>query len=263
MVMLLLPVLAEAEQWVSITVRPDNAILTVDETRLNLRDGKAELLLAAGQHSYTVESPYYETLADTFELKETERRDLLIVMQSVYSYIQVATGQADAEVFLDQQNIGKGEVLSSRISAGDHRLTVLMDTMCLYDGRVRLAVAEKKCVDIMSFAVSPFRWDPLRWLVPLSALGEDGSAEMDSTLMAEARAFAGLDSCCVNVTSTPPGGIILIDGKEYGTTPLVVCGMVANRKYLLTVKKPGYRSAHATFLAEAEKMADVQLKLKK
>lgn len=250
------------QQWVTFTVKPGNAILTVDETRLVLRDGRAMMMLNPGPHKYAAESPYYETLADTFTLKDTVRADILVVMQAAYSYMNVETHYNNAEIYIDQKSIGRGSVKSCRITAGDHRLTVIRDTMCLYDGRVELVKAEKKMVDLAALGVEPFPWDAARWLVPLSALTAEG-ALADSTLMEQAHAEMEIGECSANVTSNIPGAAIYVDGRLVGNTPLVVPGLVANRKYLVTVRMKGYKDASVVFTAQTNIVGEVKVKLKK
>lgn len=258
---LVLAQVACAQQWVRIEVRPGNAILTVDDTRMNLREGRAELLVQPGVHHYSVESPYFVSVADTFEVKDTTRRDLLIVMQALYAYIEVSSGKENAAIYIDQKQIGFGKSLSNRVTEGDHRLTVILDTMCLYDGRLTVEKGEKKKVDIAALGIEPFRWDAARWLVPLSALGENGV--IDSLAMEEAHSAVEIGKCAANVTSNVEGAVIIIDGKEYGNTPLVVPGLVANRRYLITLRKQGYKEASTIFQEENGEVAEVYIKMKK
>lgn len=251
-----------SQQWVTFVTRPENVILTVDETRIVVRDGRARFLLVPGTHKYSAESPYFEPLADTFDLKDTARSDIFVVMQSAYSYIDVETHHENADIYVDRKNIGRDKSLSCRMTAGDHRLTVIDDTVCLFDGKIVLQRAEKKHVDISQLNVTPFRWDPARWLIPLTAMTEDGTPP-DSTLMDEAHTQMELGECGVNVTCNVAGADIYIDGKYAGTAPLVIPGLVAGRKYLVTLQKDGYRNVSATFSAESDSVAEVNLKMKK
>lgn len=254
--------LAVSQQWVTFITRPENVILTVDETRIVVRDGCVRLLLAPGPHKYSAESPYFEPLADTFDLNDTARSDIFVVMQSAYSYIDVNTHFNNADIYIDCRNIGKDKLVSCRMTAGDHRLTIIDDTLCLFDGKIVLQRAEKKHVDISLLNVTPFRWDAARWLIPLSAMTEDGILS-DSTLMDEAHAEMELGECGVNVTCNIAGADIYIDGKFAGTAPLVIHGLVANRKYLVTLQKKGYKNVSAIFSAESDNVVEVKLKMKK
>lgn len=251
-----------SQQWVTFITRPENMILTVDETRIVVRDGRAKMLLAPGPHKYSAESPYFEPLADTFDLKDTVRCDIYVVMQAAYSYIDVETHYDNADIYIDRRYIGKNKSVSCRITAGDHRLTVVDDTVCLFDGKIVLQRAEKKHVDISQLNVTPFRWDPARWQIPLSAMTEDGTPP-DSSLMDEIHAEMELGECGVNVTCNVAGAEIFIDGQFAGTAPLVIPGLVADRKYLVTLQKQGYRKVSTTFSAKAGSVADVNLKIKK
>ncbi len=254
--------MAMSQQWVTFVIRPENVIFTVDGTRMVIRNGQAKMLLTPGTHRYSAESPYFEPLADTFDLKDTARCDIYVVMQAAYSYIDVDTHHENADIYVDRRNIGKGRSVSCRVTAGDHRLTVVDDTICLFDGRVVLERAEKRHVDVSMLNVTPFRWNPARWQIQLSAMTEDGMPP-DSTLMDEAHTQMELGECGVNVICNVAGADIYIDGMFAGTAPLVIHGLVAGRKYLVTLQKDGYRNVSATFSAEPDSVVEVELKMKK
>ena len=251
-----------SQQWVTFVTRPENVILTVDETRIVVRDGRARFLLVPGTHKYSAESPYFEPLADTFDLKDTAHCDILVVMQSAYSYIDVETHHSNADIYIDRRNIGRDNTVSCRITAGDHRLTVIDDTMCLFDGKIVLQGAEKKHVDITQLNATPFRWDPARWLIPLSAMTDDGLVS-DTSALELAHASMAHDLAAVNVTSNVDNADILIDNRFVGTTPLVVTNLIVNRQYLITVRKQGYRTASRIVLVSADSLTEAYIIMKK
>lgn len=256
-----LTIMSGAQQWVTFIVKPKNVILTIDETRMVLGDGSAKLLLEPGLHRYSVESPYFETLTDTFNLNDTVRSDVFVVMQPAYSYLNVVTRHNNAGIYVDRKKMGVMKAATSKITAGVHRLTVIADTMCLFDGKVILDKGEKKTVDVEKMNTTPFKWSVERWLLPLSALDEDGA--LDSAMVSLMDSVVELEQCGVNVTSNVAGADIFIDGKMVGTTPLVIQRLVAGRKYMVTLKKEGYRVTRTTFAAESGNVARVNVKMKR
>ncbi|MCQ2343905.1 MAG: PEGA domain-containing protein [Paludibacteraceae bacterium] len=260
--LLVCSVTVNAQQWVTFTVHPNKAILTVDSERHILFNGSLELLLPLGNHFYSAESPGFESFADTFNLCDDARRDIIVVLQSDYGYLSLLSSGTKDKIYIDQQEIGTHRVQSVRYKAGTHRLTVFRGEDCLCDQAVIVTAGTKKVFNIDSLNVTPFVWDPARWLIPVTAIGADGQVT-DSMSLAEVRAAIELDSAAINVTSNVDGAEILIDDRVVGTTPLVITKLIANRKYLITLRKPGFRSVSRTIHVAPDGVTEAYIKMKK
>jgi len=261
--LLFFSVLANAQkQWVSFYIHPVNTIFVIDGERHTISDGFIELLLPLGNHTYSVESPFFESYSDTFNLKDDARRDISVVLQSEYGYLNLRSSGLKDMFYIDQHEVGRHYVQSIRYRAGIHRLTVLRDTLCICDYGISLTAGEKSIVDIDSLGVTPFPWDPARWLVSVDAIGPNGEL-LDSTAMADAHALMSVDSANVNVTSNVDGADIFIDNRLAGTTPMVIPNLVANRYYLVTLRKQGFKPASQTVLISPEGLTEAYIKMKK
>ena len=77
---------------------------------------------------------------------------------------------------------------------------------------------------------------------------------------APAKYAAGAATGRLKVASAPPGATLLIDGEERGTTPSVVSRLEVG-EHLLTVKKPGFKTYHATVEIKRGSLAKVGVTL--
>lgn len=142
-------------QWVVFQVEPTNAILTVDSTTLLVRTGDAQMNLPIGEHHYRVESPFYETLEDTFHLTDSTKLVIPVTLQPHYSYLTVKTSLPDCDIRLDGKSIGKTTATSGHLQAGIHRLTVFRNRLCYYDREIQVGRNEKKVMVLTDGDLSP------------------------------------------------------------------------------------------------------------
>ena len=133
-------------QWVVFDISPDNAILHIDTVTYLLRQGSKVLRLPVGKHRYQVESPFYESIADSIELTDTMKLRLDIRLQPIYSYLTVKTPWHKGRIYVDDQLIGEQECTSFRLNEGRHALSVYMHNICCYQALFDIGRAEKKVI---------------------------------------------------------------------------------------------------------------------
>lgn len=136
------------KQWVVFNVEPANAILTVDSTTVLIRDGAAQMELPIGKHTYSVESPFYESKEDSLELTDSAKLTIPVTLQSVYSYLTVRTPLEGCDIRVDGETIGHTIATSGRLLPGKHRVTVFRRRLCYYDGEVMVGQNEKKVLEL-------------------------------------------------------------------------------------------------------------------
>ena len=146
-----------ASQWVVFEIIPENAIVYVDSTQINTRNGRVQLELALGKHPYRVESPFHEQEDGVLEVTDSEKLTVEVSLQPTYSYLMVKTPQEDCEILIDGQTIGYTEATSGRLAEGLHRLTVMKDDVCWYESDVIMTKAEKKTLILTTDEFYP-RW---------------------------------------------------------------------------------------------------------
>jgi len=154
-------------QWVIFQTTPRDAIIHIDSTTTITRKGVAQFHLPLGKHSYMVESPFYEPIADTLELTDERKLVMPITLQPVYSFLTVKTPFKECQIYVDNQQIGKHEAVSGRLPSGSHRLSVFVDSKCYYDAPVILGAAEKKVVTLSEAELVERPWRAAAKMIPI------------------------------------------------------------------------------------------------
>lgn len=144
-----------SKQWVVFRVEPENAILQVDSNVVLLRDGLAQMNLPLGKHPYRVEAPFHKEQSDTLELTDSAKLYKTVSLQSFYSYVTVRTPMSDGIIFLDGQQIGKGEATSGHLQEGMHHLLVAKGQTNFYETYVNVGNAEKRVIELTADDLQP------------------------------------------------------------------------------------------------------------
>lgn len=142
-------------QWVVFDVSPENAILHIDSATYLVRQESTVIRLPVGKHSYKVESPFYETVSDTFELTDSTKLRIDINLQPVYSYLTIRTPWTNSIMYVDEQPVGVQEGTSFRLSEGDHYLSVFVRDTCCYNAFFSIGRAEKKVIELTEKDYNP------------------------------------------------------------------------------------------------------------
>ena len=95
------------EQWVIFEIQPQDAILTIDSTRMTVQGGRKQLYLPIGKHAWLAESPFHQKEEGTIELTDEERQTVKISLQPIYSYLAVKTELEGCDIMVDGQWVGK------------------------------------------------------------------------------------------------------------------------------------------------------------
>lgn len=195
----------QQKQWAVFYIQPENAILYVDTTHQFVREGRAQVYLPLGKHSYKVEAPFYEPWTGTVTLTDSMRADEHIVLQSVYSYLTVKTPLTDCIILLDGQPIGRTEALSRRISAGRYRLTVVKGNVCYYNQWIDVQPTEKKVVDIAQSELAAMPLPPRMTATEVAALPVDADPVIGDPIRAQVHILAPDGETTILVNREPMG----------------------------------------------------------
>ena len=136
------------KQWAIFYVNPANAILYVDSMMYRTRNGVVQVYVPIGKHTYKVESPFYKMEQGEIEMIDSCRLEKNINLSPFYSFLTIKTPIKEAEIYLDDKLIGKGEAISGRMMPGVHSLTIMKDSICCYKGVVELGAAERKAIEL-------------------------------------------------------------------------------------------------------------------
>ena len=136
------------EQWVIFEIQPQDAILTVDSTMTTIHGGRKQMYLPIGKHAWLAEAPFHQEEKDTVELTDEGRKIVKIALQPFYSYLAVKTELEGCDIMVDGQWIGKTQGTSGHLREGSHRLIVMKDSLCYYDGEFEIGWKEKKTIEL-------------------------------------------------------------------------------------------------------------------
>lgn len=265
------------KQWVVFEVQPQDAILTIDSTMTMVHNGKKQLYLPIGEHTYLAESPFHQEEKGTFELTDEKGQTIALSLQPIYSYLTVKTPMEGCDILVDGQLIGKTQGTSGHLSEGDHQLIVMKDNRKYYDALVHIGWREKKTVVLGSEDLRPIIGKdrhPVKTgggtIIQTVANGKYETSAVspiiftaldDSTVVQMDR--GANDYGMINVHSNEIGADVYIDGRLLGTTPCVVKQLPAGRKCKIRLVKTGFYDTEKVILIEGNDLADVKLELKK
>ena len=192
------------KQWVVFKVSPENAIVHVDSTVTLVRGTAPSFYLPVGSHTYQVEAPFYESVADSFQLADSAKMTIDVKLQPQYSFLTVRTEWPTGNIRIDGQSIGMGEATSQRLMAGNHRLSVFLGTACCYDETISLLPAEKK---VITLTRKDFHLHPLKPSAPVTVTPQPkpqpAAATASSPTAASAATAAPLSASAKAMATTP------------------------------------------------------------
>lgn len=224
------------KQWVIFEIQPKDAILTIDSTTTTVRTGICQFNLPVGNHTYRVEAPFHEEVVDSFELADTARLIVPVALQPFYSYLTVKTPLEKGRIMVDGQWIGDHQATSGHLQEGVHRLTVMVDQTCYYEGEVSIGRAEKKNIELAASDLFP-RVTKREGRVPLMAqqVPVDSTSAGDSVSVAMA-----VKTAPVTIVAPDDSTAIWVNRElmGYGTWE----GQLALGYYQVSTEKEGLES---------------------
>lgn len=224
------------KQWVIFEIQPKDAILTIDSTTTTVRTGICQFNLPVGNHTYRVEAPFHEEVVDSFELADTARLIVPIALQPFYSYLTVKTPLEMGRIMVDGQWIGNHQATSGHLQEGVHRLTVMVDQTCYYEGEVKIGRAEKKSIELAASDLFP-RVTKREGRVPLIAQ----SVPVDSTKAGDSVSVAMVMKTAPVTIVAPDDSTAIWVNRElmgYGTWE----GQLTPGYYQISTEKEGLES---------------------
>lgn len=224
-------------QWVVFDISPENAILHLDSATYLIRQGTKVLRMAVGKHSYSVESPFYEAVTDTFELTDTTKVRLDIKLQPIYSYLTVTTPWPKSKLYVDEQYVGLREGTSFRLAEGQHNLSVFLRDTCCYNAYFNIGRAEKKVIALTEKDYYPQPWRKPRPITP---------AAEDTITVSEPQTIQAL----VTLTTADDSTEIWLNREKVGLGQW--SGMLTEGFYLVTTRKDQMESEPTLFWVNDE-----------
>ena len=240
------------KQWVVFKVSPENAIVHVDSTVTLVRGTNPSFYLALGSHTYQVEAPFYESVADSFQLADSAKMTIDVKLQPQYSFLTVRTEWPTGDIHIDGKSIGKGEATSQRLMAGNHRLSVFLGTACCYDETISLSPAEKKVVTLTrkDFHLHPLKpttpvvVTPQQKVLPATTTTTSSSTAAPLSASAKAMASTPVIEAPVTLITSDANIEILVDREPKGRGQW--SGKLDGGYHLVTTRKDSIESVAAS-----------------
>lgn len=170
-----------AAQYVVFTVKPQSAIVTIDNMPYGLQsDGTVSQLLSYGTHSYRIDAPGYVSEIGEIEVgRERIMRD--VTLRTSQGKVTLDCAMKEADIYVNGNLVGRGN-WTGQLDAAMYHVEIKRDG---YSSRST------------SFTLQPQEEKTITLPVP---------QPIYST---------------ISVTSQPIGATVLVDGVEVGTTPLI------------------------------------------
>jgi hypothetical protein len=168
-------------QWVTFSVKPQNAIVTIDDTPYGLQsDGTVSRFLPYGTHSYRIDAPGFISENGVVDVgREQIMRE--VTLKSSMGTVTLECSMKEAKIYLNGNLVGTGS-WTGELESGMYQVEIKRD-----GHRSRTT----------SFMIQPKDEKTISLPVPQPIYGT------------------------ISVTSDPIGATVLVDGVEVGKTPLL------------------------------------------
>jgi hypothetical protein len=270
-------------QWLAITTNPDDAAIYINDQYVNT--GMYQAKHKPGIYSYRIEASLYHTEAGKVEILDT-KKELNIILKPAFGYLKLSSSpEQGARVFIDgKQQTGTSPFSSDRLASGEHTVQVLKEMyqpqtqkIIIQDGKTTEASLVMKPnyaeVNVAAPAESEvYINNELKgngpWQGRLNAgiysvevrREKHRPAKQDIEVKAGEKRTVNLQPLPIygslDVITTPIGASIVIDGKDYGTTPKTISKLLVG-DYNVTLSKDGYATIYKKITIVEAKSAEL------
>ena len=277
--------------YVTLTVFPPEAIVKIDGSLVVLNQGQFSKRYPVGQHRYEAFCDLYHPLSGTFQIEPNNTTNIQLSLQPNYGYIKVTSEpMSGATVFIDGRTVGTTPYTSGKMPSGTHTVQAAKD---MYkDVTKQVTVSENQTTEV-TLTLAPNFAEPVftcadkeaeiwvngeckgigQWRGKLSAgdylvearkvshhtsihqltlaTGDNRSVTLDAPTPITGK---------IDVSSTPFGADILLDGHEVGTTPRIL-NQVLVGTHELRLEKTGCAPLTCTVTVEEGKTVELSMAL--
>ena len=111
------------KQFLSMSVAPANATVTIDGKPQQLTDGALSVYLGKGRHTYRVEAKGYATESGSVNIGK-ERKTLNVQLKADKGRLKVNFQPADAHVFIDDEKVSDTAIVVLEHNVGEHKVEI-------------------------------------------------------------------------------------------------------------------------------------------
>ena len=264
---------AVTKQFVVFNVTPTDAVVELNDEVLSVDgDGIAQKLMPYGSYNYRVSRPNYHTETGHITVTAEGKVGKNIALLPNYGWIKLS-GSSDydgAYVYIDNERVGQFPYTSKELKSGTHSVKVVKSMYKTYEQQVTVAdndTTELNVQMVANFANVTLKADVdceiwvdgqlkgnEQWSGPLQ-IGEY-TVEVRKASHRNASEIVRISSpeerivqlklptpiyTSLEISSSPARAMVYIDGKEVGTTPLLMNDLLVGT-HRLEFRKEGFSS---------------------
>ncbi|MCH5328067.1 MAG: PEGA domain-containing protein [Coprobacter sp.] len=264
-------------QILDVNITPHDAELYINGIKQNLDKGRTSVRLPFGIHTWRVTAANYHMQEGKITINDKERQELQIQLKPAFGYLtlEAAGEMVGAEVWLDDIRIGTVPMQSHPVASGKHTLRVKQKYYSLWQKTITVTDEAP-----LRFSFTPTQFSPDYASAELSVDDRNVQIyDNDELLSASGGRWSGrletgthrlevrkpnhtpsvrtvtvsngqkltytLDTPRpilgkLNITTSPNGAEVIIDGKNFGTTPVVDRELIIGA-HRIELRHPGCR----------------------
>lgn len=207
-----------------IRTKPSEAEIYVDNQKVGT--GEAVCPVSIGDdHRYKVVCDLYYTQEGTVKFSKREEKTITVELEPNFGYVSIKTEPSGADVYIDEQKVGKTPYLMKKVLFGTH-------------------VVELKKIGYEDHAEV------------LDIQRGEVNKQLENVTLTAKPVINGT----LSITSTPDGADITLDGEYMGRTPQTFDVLVG--EYKITLTKKGYTPDSKTVVVNENLTTEVNIYLK-
>lgn len=281
------------KQFLVFEVTPPNATIELNDEPLSIdEEGHAEKNVPFGKYEYRISAHNYHTEAGMVEVNNpTTKHVVKVNLRPNFGWLQVPESDdlSGADIYINNEKIGKAPLKSDALKSGKYKLKIVKPLYKVYEGDIEIQdnqIVEANVKLIPNFApttlvatdgaeifVDGQRKGVSTWTGPLEKgsytvevrkEGHRSSSIVVHITTSEERSIQLptpipiLSS--VEITSTPSNATVTMDGKELGTTPLLLPNILVG-KHDLSFSKKNYQTITQTVEVKENETAKLHVEL--
>lgn len=285
---------ASLQQFVLFRVDPADATVELDGSVLPVNDGTASKMMRFGTYKYRVYAPRYHPAEGTVTVNSTEHRsEVDVILKPAVGVMEITDNQSvnGADVYVDDEYIGKAPLTTSRLSSGSHKIRFVKPMyepyeqyITIYEGKT-LAISPELEADFVKVTLKAVPGSEI-WVNGVykgvdSWTGDlaKGACRFEVRKAGHRTAYLSRDLNSTSpitidlpapepvygqlvIDSTPAIAIVEISGMNPRETPVFISKMLVGT-HEVRIKKNGYQDYVTTVTVSEGKTAEIKASLKK
>ena len=270
-------------QWLVINPEPADASVYLND--LFVKSGTYQTKLKPGSYTYRVEAPLYHTEAGKVEITDT-KKEIAAILKPAFGYVTVNTEpEKEAKVIIDGKTmITNTPCKSEALASGVHTVQVIKEMyqpstqkVTITDGQIapvnfklqpnfaelNMTTSAEATLYVNNEQQAKGNWNGRLnpGVYSLEArMDKHRPAKQDIELAAGDVKTANLQPTPIygslDIISTPVGANIIINGKNYGTTPNTVNKLLIG-EYKVELNKSGYATINKNISINDGKTSEI------